>query len=137
MSHTLRVESIQRERRIRRRFGIKRELRYKWVEGRTVVAAGAGHTINMGSGGVAFSAEDELKPGATVELSISWPALLDRTCPIRLVVFGRVLRRAGRTAVCTVDRHEFRTARAGRADAWVRLDSVLEQWNGKVSAVGA
>jgi len=64
-------------------------------------------------------------------------SLLDRTCPIRLIVLGRVLRGAGRTAVCTVDKHEFRTARASRTDARVRADSMLEHWAGNVSAVGA
>jgi hypothetical protein len=112
-------------------------LRYKLVEGRTVLATGAGHTIDMGSGGVAFFAEDELKPGATVELSISWPALLDRTCPMRLVVFGRVLRGAGRNTVCSVDRHEFRTARASRTDTRVQLDSMLQRWAGQAGAAGA
>lgn len=131
------MENIPRERRMRCRFGIRRELRYKLVEGRTVVAAGAGYTIDIGSGGVAFFAKHELKPGAAVELSISWPALLDRTCPMRLIVFGRVLRSAGRTAACTVDKHEFRTARASRTNAWVRRDSMLERWAGKVGALGA
>ncbi|MGA2269536.1 MAG: hypothetical protein ABSH44_13790 [Bryobacteraceae bacterium] len=124
-------------------------MRYKLVEGRTVVAAGAGYTINMGSGGVAFSAEPlagprpgghpaagaaaplngreqrsepvtgepELRPGTFIELSISWPALLDQTCPMRLIVFGRVLRGAGRTAACTLDKYEFRTARVSKSDA--------------------
>ena len=119
----MQIETMQWERRARCRFGMRRELRYKLVKGRSIVAAGAGYTIDVGSGGVAFFADDELKPGAAVELSISWPALLDQTCPIRLVVFGRVLRGAGHTTVCTVDKHEFRTARASRADAWVRPDA--------------
>ena len=97
------IENRQRERRTRCRFGIRRELRYKLVEGRTVVAAGAGYTVDISSRGVAFFADYELRPGATIELSISWPALLHQTCPIRLVVCGRVLRGTGRTAVCTVD----------------------------------
>jgi len=84
----------------------------------------------VGSRGVAFFADNELRPGAALELSISWPALLDQTCPIRLVVFGRVLRGAGRAAVCTVNKHEFRTARASRADAWVHPNSMLDRWAG-------
>jgi hypothetical protein len=112
-------------------------LRYKLVEGRTVLATGAGYTINIGSGGVAFFADNELRPGASIELSISWPALLDQTCPMRLVVFGKVLRGAGRMAVCTLNKYEFRTARASRADTWVRQDAMLERWAGKLTAVGA
>jgi hypothetical protein len=85
---------------------------------------------------VAFSADHELEPGAAVEFSINWPALLDQTCPIRLVVFGRVLRGAGRTAVCTVDKHEFRTARASRADAWAPPVAMLGRWAGALGAAG-
>jgi hypothetical protein len=107
------------------------------VEGRTVVAAGAGYTVDISSRGVAFFADYELRPGATIELSISWPALLHQTCPIRLVVCGRVLRGTGRTAVCTVDKHEFRTARASQTDAWVRPDALIERWAGTLGAVGA
>jgi hypothetical protein len=43
----MRTENIQSERRGRSRFGIKRELRHKLLEGRRVVAAGTGYTINM------------------------------------------------------------------------------------------
>ena len=131
------TEDIKRERRGRRRFGIQRELRYKLVQGQTVVAAGTGHTINMGSGGIEFSAENEVRPGTFVELSISWPALLDETCPMRLVVFGRVVRGAGHKAVCTVKKYEFRTARANQSDMKVRTDSGLERWAGSFSAAGA
>jgi hypothetical protein len=136
MHHKMPIETEQWERRTRCRFGIRRELRYKLVKGRRVLAAGAGHTIDVGSGGVAFSADHELEPGAAVEFSINWPALLDRTCPIRLVVFGRVLRGAGRTAVCTVDKHEFRTARASRADAWAPPVAMPGRWAGALGAAG-
>ncbi len=130
------IETELWERRTRCRFGIRRELRYKLVKRRRVVAAGAGYTIDVGSGGVAFFADNELRPGAAVELSISWPALLDQTCPIQLVVFGRVLRGDGRTAVCTVDKHEFRTARASRPDAWARPNAMFGRWAGALGAAG-
>ena len=65
------------ERRSKFRFGIQRELRYKVSEDGTTVAAGTGQTINLGSGGIAFAAQHELKPTAFVELSISWPAQLN------------------------------------------------------------
>jgi hypothetical protein len=122
----MRTENVQRERRRRSRFGIKRELRYKLLERHRVFASGTGHTIDMGRGGVAFSAEIDLRPGTSVELSISWPALLNQTCPMQLVVFGRVLRSAGHMAVCTLNKYEFRTARVSRTDASTRDDSMLE-----------
>ena len=118
------------ERRSKQRFAIQREIRYKMAEDGMVVAAGNGHTINMGSGGVAFSCECRLLPGAFVELSISWPVLLDETCPMRLIVFGRVLRSQDRKAVCSVDKYEFRTQAKATVQTMPapRADGMLQRW---------
>ena len=96
------------DRRKKSRFPIRRELRYKLLADDTM-DSGTGQTINMGSGGIAFSIDHELKPDAFIELSISWPMLLDNTCPMRLIVFGRVLRSQSRKSVCNIDKYEFRT----------------------------
>jgi len=117
------------ERRSKFRFGIQRELRYKVLEDGAMIASGAGQTINIGSGGVLFAADHQLKPGAFVEMSISWPVLLDQTCPMRLIVFGRVVRNAGKKNVCSVDKYEFRTqARTFQTVAPVRTDGMLQRW---------
>ena len=91
------------ERRSKFRFAIERDLRYKIAEDGVVVASGSGQTINIGSGGIAFGTDQPLAPSVYVELSISWPVLLDQTCPMRLVVFGQVLRCTGRKSVCSID----------------------------------
>ena len=118
------------ERRSKRRFAIARDMRYKMAEENGVVeAAGSGETIDIGSGGVAFLTKDPLRPGALVELSISWPVLLQDACPLRLVVFGRIVRCTGRKAVCTIDKYEFRTqARTFRALVNTRGDGMLQRW---------
>jgi hypothetical protein len=117
------------ERRSKFRFAIQRDVRYKIAEDGVVVAAGSGQTINMGSSGVAFVTEQPLTPGGFVELSISWPMLLDETCRMRFIVFGRVLRCTGRKAVCTIDKYEFRTqARTFQPLATTRADRMLERW---------
>jgi hypothetical protein len=117
----------QDDRRKKFRFPIQREVRYKVLDRDRIVAAGSGETVNIGSGGMAFSAERELKPGTFVELSISWPVLLDENCPMRLVVFGRLLRSTGRRAACTVDKYEFRTqSRVFQSVA--RNDGMLLRW---------
>lgn len=117
------------ERRTKFRFAIERDLRYKMAEDGVVVAAGAGQTINMGSGGVAFVTEQPLTLGAYVEISISWPVLLDESCPMRLIVFGRVLRCSGRRAVSSIDKYEFRTqSRTFQSSATTRPDSMLQRW---------
>lgn len=117
------------DRRHKQRFAMQREIRYKMAENGVVVAAGNGQTVNIGSGGVAFVAEGEIvQPGAFVELSISWPVLLDESCPMRLIVFGRVLRASGQKAVCTVDKYEFRTQSRTLHTMPMPRDGMLQRW---------
>lgn len=117
------------ERRRKTRFPICREMRYKLLEDDTIIAQGTGETIDMASGGVSFTTGQPLKPGAYVELSISWPVLLDENTRMRLVVFGRLVRSNQRTAACTVDKYEFRTqARSTTAVREIRQDSMLQRW---------
>jgi hypothetical protein len=117
------------ERRSKYRFEMQRELRYKLTGDGIAPAAGTGRTINLCSAGVAFEAEHQMPPGAFVELSISWPVLLDDSCPMRLIVFGRVLRAHGQTAVCSIDKYEFRTSgRAFQVTSISRTDSMLQRW---------
>ena len=118
------------ERRSKKRFEMIRDLRYRVTEEGIPSVGGTGKTINISSSGAAFTVEHPLNRGAFVELSISWPALLDDTCPMRLVAFGRVLRCQGLTAVCSIDKYEFRTA--GRTFQTtvqiVRTDGMLQRW---------
>jgi c-di-GMP-binding flagellar brake protein YcgR len=117
------------DRRSKFRFAIERDVRYKLAEDGVVVAVGSGQTIDMSSGGVAFVTEEPLTPGGFVELSISWPALLDDTCPMRLIAFGRILRCNGTKTVCTIDKYEFRTqARTFQAAVTPRGDGMLHRW---------
>jgi hypothetical protein len=121
------------DRRKKYRFPIRRELRYKMLADGAIVDSGVGQTINMCSGGIAFSIDHELKPEAFLELSISWPVLLDKTCPMRMIVFGRVLRSADRKSVCTIDKYEFRTqARTFQAAGVMRTDSMLQRFAGEM-----
>src|SRR5215471_20219681 len=92
----------ENERRNKKRFPLHRELRFKLLEDGAIRETGVGKTIDVGSGGVAFSVDRFLTLGAYIELSISWPVMLDDTCPMRLIVFGRVLRSTGTMAACSV-----------------------------------
>jgi len=126
------MELVRKEndRRRKMRFPIERELRYKIAESGVVIAAGNGKTVNIGSGGVSFLAEQKLAPGSFVELSVSWPALLGDTCPMRLVVFGRVVRCIGAKTACTIDKYEFRTqARTVTPITKVASDAKLQRWS--------
>ena len=117
------------DRRTKFRFPIHRELRYKILDEGVLVGSGTGQTVNMASGGVAISIDRELKAGSYIELSISWPVLLDDSCPMRFIAFGRVLRSVGKRSACSIEKYEFRTqARNLQTMPAVRSDSMLQRW---------
>lgn len=117
-----------RERRGKCRFPLQRELRYKVLRDGASKEGGNGETYNIGSGGVFFTVDRDLPRGALIELSISWPVLLDDSCPVRLIVFGRVLRGGRGHCACTVDKYEFRTQARGPESTGPRQDKMLERW---------
>jgi hypothetical protein len=117
------------ERRKKVRFPMQREVRYKLLEQQAIVASGSGETLNMSSTGVAFRSDQALKTGSFIEVSISWPVLLDENCPMRLVVFGRLLRSDRGICACTVNKYEFRTqSRTLHAVSGGRADTMLRRW---------
>lgn len=125
------------ERRGKARFTIERELRYKLLKDGTMIEFGVGQTVDIGSGGVGFMVGRELPPGSFIELSISWPAVLEDTCPMRLIVFGRVLRNGDGKCACTIEKHEFRTQSRMIRPVASRKDSMLQQWADSVRRDGA
>jgi hypothetical protein len=123
------IQDLAADRRKKARFPLNRELRYKVLEGDTIVEFGVGTTLDMASGGMAFVTQHQIRVGSFIELSISWPVLLEDSCPMRLIVFGRVVRSAGRQTACTVDKYEYRTqSRVVRQISPVRNDSMLQRW---------
>ena len=101
------------ERRLRPRYGIHLPLRYKIVRDALVTAAGTGDTIDMSSKGIAFRCASVFKRRTPLELSVSWPILLNGTCPIQLIVRGSVIRSELKSTVVGVNSHEFRTNAGG------------------------
>jgi hypothetical protein len=99
-----------RERRTKRRFQIEQEVRYKMLYGQRIAETGAGKTMNISSGGVWFSTENMLTSGMPVELSMSWPVLLNDSCPMKLMIYGCVVRSNGMGAAVAIERYEFRTS---------------------------
>ena len=107
------IKDLAVERRKKFRFSMNRDLRYKVLEGNTIVGFGMGTTLDMGSGGVAFLIEHQLPVGSFIELSISWPVLLEDSCPMRLIVFGRVVRSSAATRPAP-----WTSTNTGRRRAW-------------------
>ena len=99
----------ERERRIKRRFHIEQDVKYKMLYGQRIAETGTGKTLNISSGGVWFTTENTLTPGMPVELSMSWPVLLNDSCPMKLMIYGCVIRTNDRGAAVAIERYEFRT----------------------------
>ena len=101
--------NADRERRIKRRFQIDQEVKYKMLYGQRIAETGVGRTMNVSSGGVWFSTENMLTSGMPVELSMTWPVLLNDSCPMKLMIYGCVVRSNERGAAVAIERYEFRT----------------------------
>ncbi len=99
----------QEHRRNKRRFKIEQALRYKLLYGNRVAESGIGRTLNISSSGVWFTTEGALGEGMPVELSMSWPALLNNICPMKLMIYGCVVRSDPKSAALAIERYEFRT----------------------------
>ena len=99
----------QVDRRGTNRFAVERAIRFKVLGKRNHDEPGRGQTINMSSAGVFFTTDSELAPGKRLELSISWPAQLNDTCPLKLVAKGRVVRTEPGRAAIEIQTYEFRT----------------------------
>ena len=76
--------------------------------------SGVGSTLNIGSGGILFTTKDKLPLGQMVELSVSWPAMLDGICPLQFVATGRVVRSEAQRAAVRIERYAFKTRNVNR-----------------------
>jgi len=103
------LKNGERERRTKRRFQIEQEVRYKMLYGQRIAETGTGRTVNISSGGVWFSTETMLTAGMPVELSMNWPVLLNDSCPMKLMIYGCVIRSSDKGAAVAIERYEFRT----------------------------
>jgi hypothetical protein len=99
----------ERDRRIKRRFPIQQDVRYKMLYGHRIAETGSGKTVNISSGGVCFTTETLLASGTPIELSLAWPVLLNDLCPMKLTIYGCVVRSNGGGAAVAIERSEFRT----------------------------
>ena len=103
------IGEIGGDRRNRRRYEIDLNVQYKIFRQYQVAQTGAGKTINLSGGGIACEFDEVLKPGSVIELAIAWPVLLNRNCPLKLVVTGKVVRSDAALTAIRMERYEFRT----------------------------
>jgi hypothetical protein len=91
------------ERRRRTRLPLRREVEFSVIGSGTVYA---GTTVNISDKAFAFQSTADLPVGAELEVSISWPA--ERGAPLVMAARGRVVRREGQIAACTIEQSTFR-----------------------------
>ena len=109
------VTEISQDRRYKRRYDIELPVQYKVMNNYLVVGTGSGRSLNLSSNGIAFTGSQPLKVGSYLELSVSWPVLLNQNCPLKLVASGRVVRSDHQCTAISMDRYEFRTQGAKSA----------------------
>jgi hypothetical protein len=103
------------DRRLRRRYSIERDVVYRVLSNQQCVETGSGKTVNVSSSGVWFTTERPLESGQAVELAVNWPALLHDVCPLKLMIYGIVIRSDEKGAALGIRRYEFRTQRTGES----------------------
>jgi PilZ domain-containing protein len=106
------VTEIAQDRRSKRRYPIELPVQYKIMKNYLVIGTGSGNSLDLSSGGIAFTSGAPLKIGSYLELSVSWPVLLNQSCPLKLVASGRVVRSDQNLTAISLDRYEFRTSGA-------------------------
>ena len=102
-------EPILSDRRAARRYTLELDVRFRISFRKQVYAHGAGRTLDVSSGGVAFTSNGDVPIGARAELSIAWPVMLNNSVPLTLAIVGRVVRQEYGTVAIKTIRHEFRT----------------------------
>jgi hypothetical protein len=106
-------KDLSSDRRSSVRFPLNLEVRYSVAGRRGQVETGSGRTIDMSSSGLSFTADRPLLVGQNLDVSIDWPARLDGDVQIQLIVSGVVVRSSGAATALRIERHDFRTRRAG------------------------
>ena len=97
------------DRRSGHRFPIGAELCYLLLNGKTIVAAGHGRSVNISRSGVLFESMHPVRPGQQIELSVAWPALVDGIVRMQLRASGRTVREQDSRTAVGILHYEFRT----------------------------
>jgi len=117
------VLPVLAERRSKARFPIDLPVRFN--AGRETGFSGTGRVVNIGSTDVLVACLHKLRLGALVELVIEWPARLDGTIPIHLVMTGRVMRSNTAGFAAGACQHRFRLVGGAPSEAHAELITSL------------
>jgi len=101
--------SLLLERRSKERFPLALNVRY-----RTPAMVGTGHTVNVSSNGLLIASDEHIvEEGHFLKVSLEWPARLNGTTPLQLIVEGRVVRSVRAGFAVRMERYQFRTLASG------------------------
>ncbi len=78
---------------------------------------GAGHTIELGAGGLLVHTEHPPSDGEQVEIQITWPLPAQGVCPVVLVIQAIVVRTDARGTALRMRSYEFQMAGTRSLDA--------------------
>ena len=109
MCPTVQLGGTPEDRRVGHRFPIEADLCYHLLNGKTIVAAGHGRSLNISSSGVLFESMHSLRPGQQIELSIAWPARIDGIVRMQLRASGQIVREQDNCTGVRILHYEFRT----------------------------
>lgn len=112
------VEAEQKaaaERRNNARFPCRLAVSYQTLEHPILSGQGTSETLNISSKGLLFTSNEHFQPGQLVQVSLDWPARLEKQIPLKLVAEGRIIRNANGQTAMTIDKYEFRTRRIPKA----------------------
>jgi hypothetical protein len=105
------LETLRTDQRLHRRYAISLDVQYRLRNNGEVTKVGAGKTFNISSGGIFLQTGGALPTGGEIELLMQWPFFLDGSCPLKLVVQGRIVRSDANGTAVQALRHEFRTSK--------------------------
>jgi len=107
------VKAFPFEERLHQRYPLTLDVEYKVPGGNGVRLMGFGRTVNISSRGLLLDISDRLPNRCRIQVSINWPFLLGGSIPLKLLMYGNIVRVAGNTIAVRVTGHTFQTA--GRA----------------------
>jgi hypothetical protein len=93
-----------------RRYQLRLNLHYKFLETRVVGSGGSGRTLNISSHGVLFDSDRPMPDRCDINLEPDWLFLLDSVHHLK-VVQGNIVRRHGIRTAVRFETYDFRTCR--------------------------
>jgi len=107
------AEPRQYERRLHPRYPIALDAEYRVVNPYGA-HQGSCRTVNISSGGVLVEVQAVSSSVGSIEISIEWPCFLDGVVPLKLMVYGNIVRVDGNNIGVQMIGYGFHTAKEKR-----------------------